>query len=169
MRVRIGLHLGEVIKMVEENTGVLKPVGLAINLASRVMQLALPGQILMTRAVFDEARLALTTHPSEPDLQLEWPAHGRYLFQGKDEPMEVFEAGVIGVNPLTPPPDSDKARRAVAADEEPTLGWRPGISLKRSVTEGLGKSGWLVTISRRRSEFSNSISIRYTFTRSSTS
>ncbi len=133
--VRIGLHLGEVIEITEQNTGVTKPVGFAINLASRVMSLAQGGQILMTRVVFDDARQYVKQHPAVPhvrdveNLPLQWPAHGRYLFQGSDEPMEIFEVGIPGVAPLTPPPDTGKAKRAVAADEEQTLGWRPGVGL----------------------------------------
>ncbi|MEM7386454.1 MAG: protein kinase, partial [Verrucomicrobiota bacterium] len=131
LRVRIGLHLGEVVEITESNTGVTKPVGFAINLASRVSSLAMADQILMTRVVFDDARQYLREHPAvdgHPESgrkELQWPAHGRYLFQGSEEPTEVFEVGTPGIAPLQPPGDSDKIKRAVAADEEQTLGWRP--------------------------------------------
>ena len=138
VRVRIGLHMGEVIEITEENTGVTKPVGLAINMASRVMDVALPNQILMTRVIFDDARQYLKDHPElktkttamARQHALVWPAHGRYLFSGNDEAMEIFEVGAEGLAPLQPPPDSEKAKRAVAADEEQTLGWRPGAGLQ---------------------------------------
>ncbi len=120
-RVRIGLHLGEVVEITEHNTGVTKPVGLATNIASRIAALATGGQVLMSRVIFDEARQYLKQHPEvdgEPaarGLPLSWPAHGRYLFQGTDEPVEIFEVGATGVAPLAPPPDTEKAKRAVAA------------------------------------------------------
>ena len=80
LSVRIGLHLGEVIEITEQNTGVTKPVGFAINLASRVNSLAQAGQILMTRVVFDDARQYLRAHPKvvgyhdSVNQVLQWPA-----------------------------------------------------------------------------------------------
>ncbi len=154
LQVRIGVHLGEVIEITEQNTGVTKPVGFAINFASRVCSLAQANQILLTRAVFDDARQYLREHPlvvEYPDSVqhvLQWPAHGRYLFQGNDEPMDIFEVGIESLAPLSPPPDSEKAKRAVAPDEEQTLGWRPGAGLEipmRSswtLLEKLGRGGF---------------------------
>lgn len=134
VEVRVGVHSGEVTEMAEEITGDKRAVGMAINLASRVMDLAEAGQILMTRAVFDDSRQFLSRHPSLGDGEdglppLQWPAHGRYLFKGHDEPLDIFEVGAEKVAPLSPPEGSDKAKRAVAADEEATLGWRPGAGL----------------------------------------
>lgn len=84
---------------------------------------------------------------------LRWVAHGSYLFKGSDEPFEVFEVGADGIAPLTPPPDGDKARRLVTADEEETLGWRPAVGqevpgrqkwvLERKVGEGGFGEVWL--------------------------
>jgi serine/threonine-protein kinase len=42
--------------------------------------------------------------------------------------------------PLRPPPDSEKAKRAIRPGEEETLGWRPAIGL-----EIPGRSGWKLT------------------------
>ena len=68
---------------------------------------------------------ASTTFPP-----LEWIAHGRYLISGHDEPIEVFEVGVRGRSPLQPPPDGEKARRAVqrrrGADARLAAGGRAG-------------------------------------------
>lgn len=134
VQVRVGIHSGEVTEMAEEITGDKRAVGMAINLAARVMDLAEAGQILMTRAVFDDSRQFLSRHPSlgsgeEDPPPLQWPAHGRYLFKGYDEPLDIFEVGTEKVAPLSPPEGGDKAKRAVAADEEATLGWRPGAGL----------------------------------------
>lgn len=143
IRVRIGLHLGEVSELARDDTGRAKISGLAVDIAARVMGLALPAQILMTRAAFDNARQYVREHPPiEGDNgtpALSWMAHGPYLFQGHDEPMEVFEVGGVGIAPLKVPVDVEKARRAVAADEEETLGWRPGAGL--SVP---GRTGWIL-------------------------
>jgi class 3 adenylate cyclase/serine/threonine protein kinase len=139
LKVRIGLHLGEVTDIGTDIHGKPKIVGLAADLAARVMSLALPGQILMTRAAFDDSRQYVREHPrkSEDDasglsaqaLVLKWMAHGQYLFKGSDEPLEVFEVGAPGSAPLRAPKDTEKARRAVRVDEEETLGWRPAVGL----------------------------------------
>src|SRR5688500_7337741 len=57
LRVRIGLHLGQMTEL--EPTprtngagGYAKVVGVGADMASRVMRLAVPGQILMTRGAF---------------------------------------------------------------------------------------------------------------------
>jgi serine/threonine-protein kinase len=149
--VRIGIHLGEVAELERETTGKAKISGLAVDLAARVMSLALPGQILLTRSAFDNARQYLRDHPPMDGAAgpkpppLTWMAHGEYLFQGSDEPLEVFEVGAAGIAPLAVPKDSEKARRAVAADEEETLGWRPGAGLDIP-----GRTGW--TLERRLGE-----------------
>lgn len=135
LKVRIGLHLGEVSELeIESTTGKSKLSGLAVDITARIMSLALPGQILMTRAAFDNARQYvreyLSANGEGAAITRKWMAHGRYLFKGAEEPLEVFEVGEIGIAPLTHPPDTEKARRAVAADQEETLGWRPAVGLE---------------------------------------
>jgi serine/threonine-protein kinase len=127
--VRVGVHLGEVTER-PAPPGSSKPTlveGLAVDLASRVEGLATPGQVLMTQAVFDAVRQRLKGAAFGRDVA--WRAHGAYLFKGIDEPIEIGEAGFEGVSPLGAPPDSGKARRAVAASDEVTLGWRPAVGL----------------------------------------
>ncbi|MEM7385565.1 MAG: adenylate/guanylate cyclase domain-containing protein, partial [Verrucomicrobiota bacterium] len=117
--VRTGLHQGEIV-LVEESDAAASPrtVGMAVNLAARVMDLAQGGQILISRPVYDNARHFLKTftplgHDADAETPpLRWAAHGRYVFQGAEEPMEIFEVGLEGFAPLQPPPDSKKARRA---------------------------------------------------------
>ena len=135
MAVRIGLHSGEITEMQEAIRGETRAVGMAINLAARIMDLAAEGQILMTRAVFDDARQFTRQYPDMEGVDpadlppLLWPAYGRYIFKGNDEPMEIYGVGAEGITPLVRPEGSDKAKRAVAADEEAILGWRPGAGL----------------------------------------
>ncbi len=152
MRLCIGLNMGSVTEMEEGVRGEKRAVGMAINLAARVMDLAEDGQILMTRAVFDEARQFVRQHPQQESLPeetvLQWPAHGRYLFKGNEDPLEIYEVGVDSLAPLSPPEGGGKAKRAVAADEEDTLGWRPGagIPIPRMedwvIEEKLGSGGF---------------------------
>jgi serine/threonine-protein kinase len=121
-KVRIGIHLGQIVVLSDG-----EQASEAADICARVMSLAEDGQILLTRAVFDAARQYVRKHPlGDSDLlELEWLAHGRYQFAGKDEPMEVFEVGVRGQAALRPPADSPKARRADSLEEQQMRGWRP--------------------------------------------
>jgi class 3 adenylate cyclase len=59
-RVRIGVHLGEVV--VQRNQNGLIPealYGLQVSLASRIMSLARGNQVFCSRSVFDSARICL--------------------------------------------------------------------------------------------------------------
>jgi serine/threonine-protein kinase len=144
LKVRIGVHLGEVSQLdAEAATGRPKLSGYAVDLTARVMSLALPGQILMTRAAFDNARQYIRHVPwaaaGGEAAAPKWMAHGAYLFKGADEPVEVFEVGEFGRAPLAVPPGSEKARRAVSLDQEETLGWRPAAGLMIP-----GRKGWML-------------------------
>ncbi len=119
IRARAGIHLGEVI--LRENTpqDVLrgaKPLeveGLAKPIAARVMSLAGGGQTLLTRGAFDLSRRAISEGDEEPGRGLRWLSHGKYAFKGVADDLEVFEVGLEGSAPLSPPAGSDKARRIV--------------------------------------------------------
>jgi tetratricopeptide (TPR) repeat protein/class 3 adenylate cyclase len=144
LRVRVGIHQGEVLDEGAEQAAHHQLVGLAVDLAARVMGLAMGGQILLTRSVFDDARQYVRRHPEmtgKAAPPIRWVAHGRYLFKGMDadDSLEVCEVGGEGVAPLVRPPDGEKAHRAVAADEEETLGWRPAVGLAIP-----GRPGWVV-------------------------
>lgn len=140
LHVRIGIHAGEIVHLQEEasadgESGPAKLVGLALDTTHRIMSLAQADQILMTHMAFDTARHHIGVAPDGSTV--EWRAHGPYLFKGISEPIEVFEAGVEGIAPLTPPPDSEKVRSATAAGDEVTLGWRPA-----SEADVPGRKGW---------------------------
>src|SRR5205814_6166250 len=123
---RVGIHLGEVAETAVRQDGGNKLVGLSLDLAARVMSLSGGGQILLTREAFNSARQFVDKLGEELPA-VRWSAHGPYLFKGNDEPMEVFEVGLEGVSPMSPPANSDKAKRYVRPGEEQTLGWRPAI------------------------------------------
>jgi len=161
LTVRAGIHVGEVIETDRGPGEPPKLIGLAVDLASRLAGLAQPRQVLLSRAAFDDARQWVREHPAvdgRPVPELRWQAHGPYLFKGADEPAEVFEVGGAGLAPMSPPRDSEKARRAVRAGEEETLGWRPatglevpqrpGWMLERRLGEGGFGEVWLGTHAR---------------------
>ncbi|HTL27670.1 MAG TPA: protein kinase, partial [Tepidisphaeraceae bacterium] len=156
LETRIGIHLGEVANIGSDSSGPTKVVGLAADLASRVMSLACGGQILLTRSAFDEARQFIRDYPSSNGAhhrELRWMAHGEYRFKGAEDPIEVYEVGGQGIAPLKPPSDNKKARRSVSEEQEETLGWRPAIELpipqrpmwqlERKLGEGTFGEVWL--------------------------
>jgi serine/threonine protein kinase/class 3 adenylate cyclase/predicted esterase len=128
-KVYVGIHMGEVV----EKTG---PVGeggpplvegLTVDIASRIQSLALPGQILMSGAVFNSARPRFNVQ--EIDAPISWQAHGAYLFKDLDEHIQIGEVGITGVSPLKAPVGSKKVQRAATILEEDALGWRPAPGL----------------------------------------
>ena len=116
MRIRIGLHLGMVTEMDERIRGEKRAVGMPINLTARIMDLADGGQILMTRAVYEDARNFVREHPrnvsDEETPALQWKSHGYYEFKGNPETIEIFEAGAVGLAVFSAPESSGKAKRA---------------------------------------------------------
>ena len=135
--VRIGLDVGQITYLKEgERTRI---VGLPVDTAARFMGLAQPGQILLTRTVFENARQYLRTFDDDPQgpAELRWNAYGYYAFKGLEDPLEVFEVGLPGLSPLTPPPDSDKALRVATAGGDPD--WRPAAE-----QEVPGRRGWVL-------------------------
>jgi len=116
LKVRIGIHVGEVEELANDISGIPKIVGLAADIAARVMSLAQGGQILLTRTAFDSARQYVREHPPVEDgqtaPQIQWCGHGAYLFAGSDESIEIFEVGAVGIAPLSAPPDTVKGHRA---------------------------------------------------------
>lgn len=131
---RIGVHVGEVF--VEDEEDSTRLFGTQVDIAARVMSLAVGGQILMTRFAFDNARQVLeprdiarslsSTAAGEPP-PLVWANHGLYLFKGFDEPCEVCEVRVGAAHPLESPASSEKASRYALPGSDPVLGWRPAV------------------------------------------
>jgi len=129
-QVRIGLHAGQ-MEAVHSAGGHTKRVGLAPDIAARVTALAQGGQILVTRHVFDDARLYLKDRPlplpSGESAELAWMAHGSYALKGYGEPLEIFEIGIKGLSPLRAPRNCASGKRNMPPEEEELLGWRPAI------------------------------------------
>jgi serine/threonine-protein kinase len=111
------------------------------------MSLAGPRQTLLSRTTFDLGRRA-ALDDERWDESLRWLAHGAYVVQGIDEPLEVFEVGVASFAPLVAPADSEKARRAVTVSDELVLGWRPATGqpiprrLNWTLAERLGEGSF---------------------------
>ncbi|MBA4716338.1 MAG: DUF4062 domain-containing protein [Verrucomicrobiales bacterium] len=125
INVRMGLNMGVVTEMDETNRGGTRAVGMPINLVARVMDLGGASQILMTRVVYDDAKQFVRQHPDSglTDQVLApptWKSHGSYEIDGNEENIEIFEIGLEGLAPFTPPGGSKKARRADSPNESPT-------------------------------------------------
>jgi len=128
-QVYTGINMGEVMENEgpDGKDGPPRVEGLAVDTAARIQSLALPGQILMSNAVFNSARQRLSG--SQIDAPMCWEAHGAYLFKDFDDFIPIAEVGIEGFSPLKPPPGNKKVQRAVTTLEEDTLGWRPATGL----------------------------------------
>src|SRR5262249_25376589 len=69
---RIGIHLGEVIVEKGKGGGSKSLYGMQVDVCARVMSAAAGGQILMTRATFDNARQVLAGRPIAGLSSLNW-------------------------------------------------------------------------------------------------
>ena len=116
LSARLGIHVGEVVIWenapgdVQRGAKKTEVEGLVKPVAARLMQLALPGQTLLSGVAYDIA------HRAQRELgdvlaNVRWRTHGRYRFKGVPEPVPVFEVGEEGLAPLKPPPWTSKAHR----------------------------------------------------------
>lgn len=83
MRVRIGLHMGQVFIANSLQADIF---GRHVNRASRIESLADGGQIYLSYSVFDSAKGWLASHN-----ELLWKNHGFYVLKGIDEAVEIYE------------------------------------------------------------------------------
>ncbi len=146
---RFGIHLGEVTLGADPSGGSERPVsgqavqGLAVDIAQRLMELALPGQVLLSRSASDQARQRMAKGSGD----VRWMAHGTYSLRGVGDALEVSEVGTASA-PLVPPPDAEAGRRLIAEGDELTLGWRPAVGLAVpnrahwELAEQLGEGGY---------------------------
>ncbi|MCP4575295.1 MAG: SUMF1/EgtB/PvdO family nonheme iron enzyme [Deltaproteobacteria bacterium] len=139
-QVYVGINMGEVMEHEgpDGKDGPPRVEGLAVDTAARIQSLALPGQILMSSAVFNSARQRLSS--SQIDAPMCWEAHGAYLFKDFDDFIPIGEVGIEGTAPLKPPPGNKKVQRAVTTLEENTLGWRPATGLSIP-----GRPDWILS------------------------
>ncbi|MBS7457468.1 putative peptide modification system cyclase [Coralloluteibacterium stylophorae] len=118
LAARVGIHVGDVLVWDNAPEAVAvgaKPVeveGLAKPVAARLMQLALPGQILLSGMAQNLAQRAAPELGADAE-QVRWRTHGRYRFKGTTTPTLVHEVGAPGLSPLRAPPSQPKARREV--------------------------------------------------------
>jgi putative peptide modification system cyclase len=117
LAARVGIHVGEVVLWENASADIAagaKPVeveGLAKSVAARLMQLAVPGQTLLSGIAFSLAQRAASELRDAANLR--WLTHGRYRFKGVAAPMLVHEVGEAGFAPLQAPPSTAKAQRDV--------------------------------------------------------
>ncbi|HNV08408.1 MAG TPA: putative peptide modification system cyclase [Dokdonella sp.] len=118
LSARVGIHVGDVVvwdNNAEDVAKGAKPTeveGLVKPITSRLMNLALPGQILLSNIAYALAHRAQGELGEQLD-KLRWRTHGRYRFRGVPDPVPVFEVGEEGLAPLKAPPWSSKAHREV--------------------------------------------------------
>lgn len=132
---RIGIHVGDVLTWdntlddIAKGAKQVEVEGLVKPITSRLMQLALPNQILLSGVAYSLAHRA----QGELGAQLEtvrWRTHGRYRFKGIPDPIPVFEVGDEGLAPLKAPPWSGKAHRETPFWRRPaTMGIEIGLLL----------------------------------------
>jgi len=142
---RLGLHLGEVIEPGQAEP--LRRYGAHLETGVRLMQLAEPGHILMSRGVFDSARVVVKREEVTELGALSWVSHGPYEFSGLEEPLEVCEVGLCQRGGLPAPRGTERAKRLVKPEGDPVLGWRPAVgqevpNTKWVLEEKLGEGGF---------------------------
>ncbi|MBW8366915.1 MAG: putative peptide modification system cyclase, partial [Arenimonas sp.] len=126
LKARIGLHVGDVMTWANEPKDVLagskafEVEGLAKPVAARLMNLALPGQILMSGMAQNLCHRAMG-ELGEAGGRLRWLMHGRYNFKGVPAPMLVHEVGEPGLSPLRAPESGAKAWRELPVWRRPPM------------------------------------------------
>lgn len=137
IRVRIGIHMGEVFFSSKPDLERPKDIlGFQVDTAARIMGLANADQILLSKSVFDNARVVLRSEEIPVQNELSWLNHGPYRLSGIEDPLEICEVGEVEHAPLSVPPDSAKARRVIAHDQSLDLRWRPALDLEIPTSKG---------------------------------
>lgn len=123
---RVGIHVGDIIVWdnaiddVQRGAKRTEVEGLVKPVAARLMQLALPGQILLSGTAYDIAHRA-QGELGERLARVRWRTHGRYRFKGVPDLVPVFEVGEEGVAPLRAPSWSGKAYRETPIWRRPLM------------------------------------------------
>ncbi|WP_256775255.1 MULTISPECIES: putative peptide modification system cyclase [unclassified Stenotrophomonas] len=132
IRARAGLHVGEVIlwnnsaEAVAFGAKAVEVEGLAKPMAARLMQLARPGQILVSSTAESMVR-RLVDRLGETGNGLKWKSFGRWRFKGVPQPLEVFGVHGPSLPPLQRPRASSKAMRDIPL-------WRRPIAMAAQAT-----------------------------------
>jgi putative peptide modification system cyclase len=146
LRVRAGLHVGEVLTWQNSEAAVqagAKPLeveGIAKPLAGRLMALARPGQILLSATAEPLARRA-SRELGERAETLIWKSHGRWRFKGMPDGQEIFEVGEPGHAPLrAPKQNTGKAWRDIPLWRRPAA-----LAAELLLVVGMGTGLWFIT------------------------
>lgn len=142
---RAGLHVGEVILWDNSAEAIAlgsKPVeveGLAKPMAARLMQLARPGQVLLSATAESMVRRA-TDRLGDVGKGLKWKAYGRWRFKGVAQPMEVHGVATPALPPVGRPRATPKAMRDIPF-------WRRPMAMAAEATFAmmLVVGGWFAT------------------------
>lgn len=116
LAARVGIHLGEVVikrnspEDVARGAKRVEVEGLAKPIVTRLGNLAVGGQTLLTQSAYELARRAAVSAEQLPD-EIAWVDHGSYRLAGVGDAVVVHEVGRRGSAPLAPPPSSAKAQR----------------------------------------------------------
>ncbi|MEO7062692.1 MAG: putative peptide modification system cyclase [Dokdonella sp.] len=123
---RVGIHVGDVLTFdnsaedIAKGAKRLEVEGLVKPVAARLMQLALPNQILLSGVAYSLAHRAQGQF-GEQLATLRWRSYGHYRFKGVPDPTLVFEVGEEGLAPLRAPPWSGKAHRETPFWRRPAM------------------------------------------------
>ena len=112
VQTAIGIHAAE-MGVSAGVAATARPSGLPVDTTARLTGLARPGQILLTSAASESARREVATAPDGAPVL--WVEHGPYLFKDVDAPIQIVEAGVVGLSALSRPRDTQTVRRAPKA------------------------------------------------------
>jgi putative peptide modification system cyclase len=142
---RAGLHVGEVLiwrnseEAVSAGAKQVEVEGLAKPFAARLMQLARPGQILLSSVAEPLVRRASRELGERGDA-LQWRTHGRWQFKGVPEVQEIHEVGEPDLAPLRAPRGDAKARRDMPV-------WRRPVALvaEAVLVAGVAVGVWFMT------------------------
>jgi len=143
--VRAGLHVGEVIVWKNAADAValgakqVEVEGLAKPMAARLMQLARPGQLLVSATAESMVRRSAARMSDGPQA-LQWTSCGRWRFKGVAQPMEVFAVQAPGMPRTRRPRQSDKATRDIPL-------WRRPLAIVAQAALALSLliGGWFLT------------------------
>ncbi|WP_295566083.1 putative peptide modification system cyclase [uncultured Stenotrophomonas sp.] len=102
LQARAGLHVGDVLtwensaEAVRAGAKAIEVEGLAKPMAARLMQLARPGQILLSAVAESIVRRSSAALGATAD-GLQWRSFGRWRFKGVSQPAEVFGVQAAGM------------------------------------------------------------------------
>lgn len=135
VRDRVGIHVGEVLVEIPEGTTKLQGLnGAQVDVSQAVLSLAQPGQTLLTRFAFENARQSFKAGSRHGGDDLRWASHGLYQVRDFDEAIEVCEVAEASRPTLSPPAGNDRIRR-LATEGDRSDSW----PAERTETRLLGR------------------------------